>query len=107
MNLARITDAVDNAIKERRISADKKDRYINLGKQYGLDELNGILSDMTPVQKPLDLVRPGASSGSHAAVDTKLTWPTATPEQLMQLRDENRDEYIRLYREEFGFEPVF
>ena len=36
MTLARITDAVDRAIKDKRITADKKDKYLNLGKQIGL-----------------------------------------------------------------------
>lgn len=104
LHLARITDAVDTAIKEKRISADKKEKYITLGKESGLDTLNGILADMQPAQKPLDLVKPGAS-GAAAAVDTKLTWDKATAEQLADLRDNNRDEYVRLYKEYFGFAP--
>ena len=106
VNLARITEAVESAIRDRRITADKKDKYINLGKQHGLDSLKDILADMAPVQKPLDLVRPSAP-GAGNTVDVKLKWSTATPEQLMELRDNNRDEYIRLYKEEFGFAPVF
>lgn len=106
LHLARITDAVDAAIKEKRISADKKEKYITLGKESGLDTLNGILADMQPAQKPLDLVKPGAS-GAAATVDTKLTWDKATAEQLADLRDNNREEYVRLYKEYFGFAPEF
>lgn len=105
MTLARITDAVDTAIKDKRITPDKKDKYLNLGKQVGLDSLNALFADMTPAQKPLDLLRTSASSSN--GTDTKLTWANATPEQLMLLRDENREEYIRLYRAEFGIEPTF
>lgn len=104
LHLARITDAVDTAIKEKRITADKKEKYITLGKESGLDTLNSVLGDMQPAQKPLDLVKPGAS-GAAAAVDTKLTWDKATPEQLADLRDNNRDEYVRLYKAYFGFPP--
>lgn len=103
MTLARITDAVDTAIKEKRIMADKKDKYLNLGRQIGLDGLNALFADMTPAQKPLDLVKPAA--GGSASPDVKLTWATATAEQLADLRDNNRDEYVRLYREHFGFAP--
>ena len=106
MNLARITDAVDTAIKEKRITADKKDKYLNLGKQIGLESLNNLFADMTPAQKPLDLVRPSASS-AHPAVDTALTWETATPEQLADLRENNRAEYVRLYKAYFHIEPTF
>lgn len=102
MRLARITDAVDTAIKEKRITADKKEKYLGLGKQIGLDDLNALLADMTPAQKPLNLVK--AAPGS-ASPDVKLTWATATAEQLADLRDNNRDEYVRLYKENFGFAP--
>lgn len=105
MTLARITDAVDMAIKEKRITADKKEKYLNLGKQIGLDSLNALFADMAPAQKPLDLVKPVGSTGT--ATDVKLTWATATADQLADLRDNNREEYVRLYREHFGFAPAF
>lgn len=105
MTLARITDAVDTAIKEKRITADKKDKYLTLGKQVGLDSLNALFADMSPILKPLDLVKPtGSASG---AADVKLTWATASADQLAELRDGNREEYMRLYREHFGFDPTF
>lgn len=105
MTLARITDAVDTAIKERRITADKKDKYLNLGKQVGLDSLNALFADMSPIQKPLDLVKP--TGGASGAADVKLTWATVSADQLAELREGNREEYMRLYREYFGFDPTF
>lgn len=104
VQLARITEAVDAAIKEKRITADKKEKYIGLGKSLGLEQLKELLSDITPAQKPLDLVRPGqtAAGGSVA-----LKWETATPEQLAELRESNREEYVRLYKEHYGFAPTF
>lgn len=104
MTLARITDAVDTAIKEKRITPDKKEKYIGLGKTVGLDSLNALFSDMTPAQKPLDLVRPGSGKSADS---TTLTWDKATPEQLAELRDNNKEEYVRLYKEYFGFAPEF
>lgn len=105
MTLARITDAVDTAIKERRITADKKDKYLTLGKQVGIDSLNALFADMSPIQKPLDLVKP--TGGASGAADVKLTWATASADQLAELREGNREEYMRLYREHFGFDPAF
>lgn len=104
MRLARITDSVETAIKERRITADKKEKYLNLGKQIGLDGLNALFADMTPAQKPLDLVKP-VEGGNGGAVN--LTWATATADQLADLRDNNREEYVRLYKEHYGFAPEF
>lgn len=104
MRFARITDSVETAIKDRRITANKKEKYLNLGKQIGLDGLNALFADMTPAQKPLDLVRP-AGGGNGGAVN--LTWATATADQLADLRDNNREEYVRLYKEHYGFAPEF
>ncbi|MBD5199227.1 MAG: hypothetical protein HDS83_02380 [Bacteroidales bacterium] len=101
MNLARITDAVDTAIKEKRINADKKEKYLNLGKQIGIESLNALFADMTPVQKPLDLIRQSSNGET-----VKLTWETATDDQLADLRDNNREEYVRLYREHFKIDPI-
>lgn len=104
MTLARITDAVDTAIKERRLTPDKKDKYIGLGRQVGLDSLNALIADMHPPQKPLDLIRSGrVGSGT----DVALSWDKATPEQLADLRENDREEYTRLYKEFFGFAPEF
>ncbi len=104
MRLARITDSVETAIKERRITAGKKEKYLNLGKRIGLDGLNALFADMTPAQKPLDLVKP-VGGGNGGAVN--LTWATATADQLADLRDNNREEYVRLYKEHYGFAPEF
>lgn len=105
MALARITDAVETAIKEKRITADKKEKYLSLGKTLGLEDLNALFADMTPAQKPLDLVRPNGSGQS--AGSATLTWANATPEQLQELRENNKEEYVRLYKENFGFAPEF
>lgn len=105
MALARITDAVETAIKEKRITADKKEKYLSLGKTLGLADLNSLFADMAPAQKPLDLVRPNGSVQS--AGSATLTWANATPEQLQELRENNKEEYVRLYKENFGFAPEF
>ena len=105
MRLARITDSVETAIKERRVTADKKEKYIALGKQVGLDSLKALFADMAPAQKPLDLVKPSAGGGNGGTVN--LTWANATAAQLADLRDNNREEYARLYREHYGFAPEF
>lgn len=105
MALARITDAVETAIKEKRITADKKEKYLSLGKTIGLADLNALFADITPAQKPLDLVRPNGSGQS--AGSATLTWASATPEQLQELRENNKEEYVRLYKENFGFAPEF
>lgn len=101
--LARITDAVENAIKDKRLDASKKEKYITLGKNVGLDTLKELLDDKTPAQKPLDLVKPAGGKSAH----TELTWDKASAEELEDLRENDREEYIRLFKEHYGYAPTF
>jgi len=99
LNLARITDAVDAAVAEKRITADKKEHFISLGKQSGVESLRATLSMFAPAQKPTDVIN---TNGKQTVT---LKWEECTGEQLETLRKENREEYIRLFKERFGFAP--
>ena len=59
---------------------------------------------MQPAQKPSTSCVPPEAAQPPSAT---LTWDKATPEQLADLRDNNREEYARLYKEYFGFTPKF
>lgn len=54
LTLAAITAQVDAAITERRITADRKEFFINLGKTSGADALRQTLELMQPARKPTD-----------------------------------------------------
>lgn len=99
LNLARITDAVEAAVAEKRITADQKEHFITLGKQSGVDSLRTTLSMFRPAQKPTDVINNGGKQS------VTLKWGDCTGEQLEALRKENREEYIRLYKEHYGFAP--
>ena len=101
--LARITDTVESAIKDKRLEASKKEKYIILGKNVGLDTLKELLDDMTPAQKPLYLVKPAGGKSMH----TELTWDKMSADELEDLRENDREEYIRLFKEHYGYAPTF
>ena len=101
LTLARVTDAVDAAVADKRITADKKEHFIALGRNVGIDSLRETLSMFTPASKPTDIIR--EQGGGKMA----LAWDKCTPEQIADLRANNRSEYIRLYKEHYGFEPKF
>ena len=94
-----ITAAVETAITERRVTADKKAHFIELGKKVGLETLKQTFEAMTPVQKPLDLIHP-ASGGSGASGWKKLSDVPA--DKLMELRENDKPTYMRLYKAEYG-----
>ena len=51
LKLAQITAAVDAAIEAKKITADQKDHFVNLGKKVGIEDLNTTLAAMTPAVK--------------------------------------------------------
>lgn len=100
LRLAAINDAVATAIAEKRITEAQKAHFVNLGEKVGIEELRSTLSCFKPAVKPTDVI--------HTA-DGKVTlkWEECSPEQLEQMRKENRQEYCRLFKEHYGFEAQF
>lgn len=101
LELSRVEEAVDAAIVAGKMTADKREKFISLGKAAGYDHLQTALEAMAPVRKPLDLINPGAAAGSPAA---KQTYSEMNEEELVKLRSENPAEFARLFKQEFGFE---
>lgn len=98
-----IEQAVNLAIKEHKIAADKKDEFVNLGAQIGLKSLSNILGCIKPEVKLSALINPSAGENrNQAPVWKKLSDVPA--DKLEQLKAENNEEYHRLYREEYGFD---
>ena len=103
---AAITAAVDTAIKEKRLEATRKEQFIKLGKQIGLESLQETLQAMTPAVKPLDVINQkdgdGGSGGKSAGSYSKLSEVPA--DQAAKLKKENEAEYRRLFKAEYGFD---
>ena len=103
LTLASITDAVEKAVGEKRITPDKKDEFINLGKEVGQEKLESILSAISPQMKLSAIIgHQGGASTQQPATYKKLSdVPSA---ELLTLRKEQPEEYKRLYKEEYGME---
>ena len=99
MQLAGITTAVETAITERRITADKKEHFVELGKKVGLESLKLTFEAMTPVQKPLDLIHPNAGQAGQGEWKKLSDVPA---DKLMELRTNDKPTYMRLYKAEYG-----
>ena len=68
LELAQITAAVETAIGERRLSADKKDHFITLGKSVGLETLKTTLAAMSPATRLSQMI--SHSGGTPAPRNT-------------------------------------
>ncbi len=104
MTLANITAIVDEAVTTKKITADKKEHFVNLGKAAGIDSLRETLSLMKPAQKPTEVIveRTEKVEGKNEVTFTKLS---EVPEaELPKMKEENPAEYARLYKAEYGVE---
>ena len=102
LELASVTAAVEHAITEKRITADKKEHFVELGKKVGLASLNETLSLMRPAQKPTDVITQENKPATGYAEYKKLS--EVPEDELRTMRKDNPREYARLYKAEYGIE---
>ena len=105
LTLAAITAQVDAAITERRITADRKEFFINLGKTSGADALRQTLELMQPARKPTDVIdttKDAPQGQPEQATFAKLSEVPAV--KVSKLRKDNPNEYMRLYKAEYGID---
>lgn len=101
LQLASITAVVDGAIAEKRITADKKEHFVNIGKAAGIDSLRTTLSLMQPVRKPTEVIhQTDTPRDDEPKTYAKLSDVPA--DQLEKLREERPQDYERLYKAEYG-----
>ena len=101
--LAGITKAVETAITEKRIAADKKEQFVELGKKVGIEELQNVFAAMSPQVKLSQTLghQGGAPTGIPAAYNKLSEVPS---DKVLELREKQPDEYKRLYKAEYGME---
>lgn len=104
LTLASITAVVDAAVADKRITADAKEHFIQLGKNAGVDSLSATLALMKPAMKPTEVITPSNEPISEQP-KTFAKLSDVPAEQIRLLREKNTAEYIRLYRAEYGVEP--
>jgi hypothetical protein len=101
LQLSRIETAVEGAIAEKKITADKKDHFIELGKKVGIESLSATFDAMTPQVKLSQVV------GHQGGATKEKSWQKLSDvpsDKLMDLRTNNREEYKRLFKAEYGYD---
>jgi hypothetical protein len=98
---AAIDSEVENAIKCGKITEDKKEHFISLGKKLGLKELQETISCIKNSIRPSDVIH---NEDVEKSTEKKLS--DLSNEDKIKLRKENKNEYIKLYKNEYGVNPI-
>ena len=105
LTLAAITAQVETAISEKRITADRKEFFISLGKTSGADALRQTLELMQPVRKPTEVIDTTKDAPQGTAEPQTFAKLSDVPaDKVAALRKENPTEYMRLYKAEYGID---
>ena len=106
LQLAAVTQCVDQAIADKKILAAQRDHYIQLGKAAGAQMLADTFKTMPAQQKPTDTLNLSHQSAPGAGGQTKTYAKLSEVPQseLIELRKDNPAEYMRLYKEEYGID---
>ena len=104
LQLASINALVDGAVADKRITADKKEHFVTLGKTSGIEALRTTLELMQPQKKPTEVIRQTTDqpAGGEHKTYSKLSEVPAS--EVASLKESNPTEYARLYRAEYGIE---
>lgn len=106
LTLARITACVDRAIAEKKITDDKKDHFLTLGKQVGAEALEKTIGMMSPMTKITAVLGHQGGAPTQAELPTTYAKLSDVPSDvLVTMRTEDRKEYARLFKAEYGYDP--
>ncbi len=102
LTLANITAVVDQAISEKRINADKKDQFVNLGKKIGVEDLKETFAAMSPQVKLSNVL--GHPSGVSPTTSEYKKLSEVPAAEVEELKASKPDEYKKLYKAEYGMD---
>jgi hypothetical protein len=102
LELSAITGVVEAAIGEKKIGADKKEQFVKLGQQVGIETLKATFGAMSAQVKLTQAINPEPGVVPERKSYAKLSEvPTG---ELEKLRATDSAEYKRLYKAEYGME---
>jgi hypothetical protein len=103
LKLTGITTMVEDALKAGKITQDKKEHFLTLGKTLGAESLKLTLDAIPASVKPLDIV--GGKGGAGGSTATTGDWKKLSEvpsDKIMELRDTDKPTYAKLYKAEYG-----
>lgn len=104
LQLASINALVDGAVADKRITADKKEHFVNLGKSSGIEALRTTLELMLPQRKPTEVIHQTTDQSAGGEHKTYAKLSDVPASEIPSLKENNPTEYARLYKAEYNVE---
>ena len=104
LQLASINALVDGAVADKRITADKKEHFVNLGKSSGIEALRTTLELMHPQRKPTEVIHQTTDQLAGGEQKTYAKLSDVPSSEIPSIIESNPTEYARLYKAEYGVE---
>jgi len=98
--------ALVDAAQDKKFTADKRETFLKLGKQSGVDALKNVLDAMPEMVRPTQAIIPG--SQLKDGEPTTLTFAKLREQGIKAVetfKTEKPDEYLKLYKAEYGCVP--
>lgn len=93
-----IVAEVENAVKMRKITADKKDMFVEMGLKVGIESLKETFSFMPSAQGPTSIINQQSNNTEYK------TLSDVPADMIAALRESDFNQYARLYKAEYGVE---
>ena len=94
---------VDRAVEQKKITADKRDHFVEIGEKIGLTALKATFDAMSAAVKPTDVI---AEEQATARATGGKKWGDLTDTERLSLRENDVESYKKLYQQEYGAECV-
>lgn len=98
---------VDEAVSQKKITADKKDAFLKLAAS-DFENCKAVLAALNPVEKPTDFINKGGSGANGSGAENLSGWKQLVAkgsDAVLKMKSEDPDTYSRLYKEEYGANP--
>lgn len=102
--LAAVTSQVNLAIKDGKIKEEKREHYVSLGKQMGVEFLSETLAELNAPAKPNPASRPSTVLRDKTETTVAKKFDEMSADELETLRRDDPEGYCKLYTEYFGVE---
>lgn len=96
--------ALVDAQVDKKITADKKEFYVELGKTSGCETLNSLFDNMPGMTKVTDTITL-SNNGKAEKVEKFEDLLTLGMGAVTKFKEEKPQEYVKLFKEHYGHEP--